>query len=123
MNVLLCISTGLAAGLAIGGIIGAWSINAKWEKLFALYNLSTASGVLEAMRSEKMTHAIDMIEGMLDVGIIGVGRQLSSLSPKQRDSTDVDWLRRAREYRAKYPRALGQPNVDLAITKAFAVLD
>ena len=122
MNSFLFISIGLTGGLAIGGIFGTWFINRKWEKAFDLHHLVTALVALKALRGDNIARAIGHSESMLDCGIIGVGRRLGSLSLRHRNSDDVDWLRRAKEYRAKYPHT-EHPDMDLAITKAFAVLD
>jgi hypothetical protein len=122
MNALLFISIGLASGLAIGGIFGAWVMNRKWEKAFDLHHLITALLALKALRADNTERAIGHSEAMLNYGVIGIGRRLGSLSPRRRDLGDVDWLRRAREYRAKYPRT-ANPIVDLAVAKAFVVLD
>jgi len=126
MNAYLFISIGLIGGLAISGFVGAYfyrRLDTKWSKLLAIHDLSNAHIILEALRSDRTVHAIRASELLLDAGIVGLGRRLRSISPEHRNADDVYWLRLAKEYRAKYPRATGSPDIDLGIAEAFALAD
>jgi hypothetical protein len=126
MNALLLILIGLITGFVISGCIGFYlfrRLDARWSKLLAIYDLSQPYKILEALRSEKTAHAIKLSESSLDAGILGLGRLLRSVSSKHRNADDVYWLRKAKEYRAKYPRTTGLPNIDSGIAEAFALVD
>lgn len=126
MSEYLYISFGFVGGLAIGGFIGTHfyrRLDAKWSRLMAVHNLSNAYLNLEALRSEKVAHTIKMNELLLDAGIAGLGNRLRTIPPKRRSPDYVNWLRRAKEYRAKYPRPSGMPEVDSAIEQAFKLIE
>ena len=124
MNAYLFISIGLVGGLAISSFVGAHfyhRLDAKWSKLLAIHDLSNAHIILEALRSDKTAYAIKVSELLLDAGIVGLGGRLRLVPPDHRDEDDVYWLRKAKEYRAKYPRISGPPEIDLRIAAAFAL--
>jgi hypothetical protein len=126
MNTHIHFLIGLISGLVIGGAVGVYfyrRLDTEWSRASASFDLCTACITLERLRSGQIEGAIKVNEHLLNSGVMGLARQLRVIVPKRRSPDDVHWLRRAREYRAKFPRTGGVPEVDAAVTQAFALVD
>jgi hypothetical protein len=125
MNALLFILIGLVTGFAINGCILYFllrRLDARWSRLVADIDLSQTYLDLDRLRSGAIDVVIKWNELRLNAAVIGLARQLRTITPRRRRSDDVYWLRKVREYRSKFPYTAGI-DIDAAIVEAFALVD
>jgi hypothetical protein len=125
MNAFLLILIGLVIGLALNGCLIYYflrRLDAKWSRLVADIDLSQTYLDLDHLRSGKVDVVINWNEHRLNAAVIGLARQLRTITPRRRRSDDVYWLRKVREYRAKFPYTAGI-DIDAGVVEAFVLLD
>ncbi len=117
---------GFVLGLGIAGLVGHWfyrRVNRRWERTTGASYVVDTLGNLEKLRSGDTQEAIKRNEILLDVGVMRLGQQLALLSRQRRNSDDLYWLQRAKEYRQKFPRSSGVPEVDAEVAHSFGLLE
>ncbi len=67
--------------------------------------LKTYIGVLECIRSNDTVNALEILEFHIDLEVPGIFRMLARTDPKIRE-LELGELRRAADYRKKYPRKI-----------------
>lgn len=89
------------------------SLLAARDVLAQTRDASTAVVLLQRLRSGRTNEVIEMLEMHLDGALTGLG-----YSPQEIGESQIKTLKRARDYRAKYPRQQTK-----GVTKAFELLD
>jgi len=79
--------------------------------------------ILEQLRARQTSEAVDLLELQLDGALIDLGASLEATPEKARQPIALAALRRARQYRTRFPRKTGNPSVDAAVARAFSLLD
>ncbi len=126
MNAHIYFFIGLVSGLAISGSVGVYfyhRLDAEWSKVSANFNLCQAYITLERLRSGKSEDAIKFNEHLLDAGVMDLARVLRKIPPQRRGTNNVHLLRKAKDYRARFPYTGGIPEVDMAVARALALAD
>jgi hypothetical protein len=117
------------AAFLIGVVCGAWGLGQFYGRfmntlvassLAADANLAVAT--LQCLHSGKETNAVELIEIKLDGDVVGLGALLGEVPNSRRDPTNIKVLKRARDYRAKFPRKTDSLT-DEGIRRAFALLE
>jgi hypothetical protein len=104
-----------AFGALAGGWAMTWALGEFMLQPTATSQASSAAAVrvsaLTLMRDGKFEDAAALLETMLDGDLISLGA-----APKGKiDKQTADVIRRAAEYRGKFPRKSGDKNVDEAV--------
>jgi len=100
-----------------------------FKNLYAATKSSGECGVvlraLQYLRSSQAPDAINLLEIGLDSSIITLAGFYGELPEAQRARIDLEPMRVARDYRAKYPSDKTSTSVDLkaALVKAYEILD
>ncbi len=83
------------------------------------YQLKTYRGVLECIRHNDITNALEILEFHSDIEVSGIFRMLAKTDDPEIRELELGGLRRAADYRKKYPRKMeavfsnfGQPDDD-----------
>jgi hypothetical protein len=110
------------AGLAIGGY-GVMSFMSEMLVSFgatsSVAGVSTHVAVLQSLRAGNARGAVDLLETFLDGELMSVGAYRADSLPQSAPIT----VRRAAEYRAKYPRTTQNPEVDAAVSKGLRAFE
>ncbi|NJM55207.1 MAG: hypothetical protein HC841_04205 [Verrucomicrobiae bacterium] len=76
-----------------------------------VYSLTT----LNALKSGKITNAMELLEVQLDGGIIVLGSKLEELPAHLHHKNQIKQMKAAWDYRAKYPRKSDDPDMDATV--------
>jgi hypothetical protein len=77
---------------------------------------------LEGMRSGN-TNTLQFLEGEYDATIAVLGRDLIETPQKKWNQGVLTTLELAKNYRAKFPRKSGMPDIDQKVSEAFSLVD
>ena len=100
------ILVGLVFGLAVGGSVGLYfyrRLQKRLTEISAINSNMDALRTLRKLREGDVAAAIKHNETMLDVSVITLGAMLRDLPKERRDPNVLLHIRRAKEYREKYP--------------------
>ncbi len=89
------------------------SLLAAKDTLTTTRDAITAVSFLRRLRAGRTNEVIDLLEITLDGALTGL-----AYSPQEIGESQIKTLKRARDYRAKYPRKQNE-----GVTKAFELLD
>jgi hypothetical protein len=114
----------------IGAGGGFFSTNYFWLNFMGKFystSLAAQTGIdvhlLNSLRSNNVTNAIDLLEIELDGSVVGLGTYLRDIPESRRDSTQMKILGRAKEYRSKFPHESSSSLGDQMISNAFLLVD
>lgn len=104
-----------------------------WQRMAAQNALATQAAdisvevrVLEHLRGGRTNDAISELERKLDGDLSWLGYGLDVMDPATRREAGVVYLKalqRAKDYRIKFPRSTGVPQLDNGVEHAFSHLD
>jgi hypothetical protein len=86
-------------------------------------DLGETLAVLQRLREGHTNQAYELLEGQVDVDIVGLVASYREMPPKLREQTSLKVLGYARDYRTKFPFKHRYPNVDEGVADAFKILD
>jgi hypothetical protein len=86
-------------------------------------DLGATLNILQRLRDGRTNQAYELLEGQLDVAIIGFVSSYRELPASAREQPGLKVLQQARDYRAKFPFKHRYPNVDEGVADAFKILD
>jgi len=93
---------------------------------FSSANISVEVRVLECLRDGRTNDAIRELEQKLDGDLMVLGGGLDAMKQmtgRQVDVDDLKTLQRAKDYRLKFPRSTGVPQLDRSVERAFSHLE
>jgi len=120
-KVILLASGTLIVGLAIGAAGGAWfssQLFGGFGAITAAAGVSTKVHILEGIRNNDLLRSTEMLESLLDSDLITLDAMLSEQSNFAEDSV-LRSLRRAKEYRDKYPRKTEYAEIDQSVNRVL----
>ncbi|MBI3852272.1 MAG: lipid-binding SYLF domain-containing protein [Verrucomicrobia bacterium] len=79
--------------------------------------------ILERLRAGHTTEATTLLETRLDGALINLGASVGTSPQPERQPDSLQTLRRAKEYRTRFPRKTGNSNVDDEVARALSLLD
>jgi hypothetical protein len=117
----------LATATFLGGVgIGGYAVVNFMSEMMssfgatsAVAGVSTHVAILQSLRDGNVSGAIDLLETLLDGDLMSVGAYRSDSLPQ----ASTKPVRRAAEYRAKYPRKTENPEVDAAVSRGLRVFE
>lgn len=119
-----------AVALIVGGIGGYWGERYFWTRTTNKFICSVAAAktgldvsVLNQLRADNMTNAIDLLETRLDGSLIELGVYFGETPKSQREPVHLKILRMAKEYRSKFPHTSGHLEIDEGVARALALVD
>ena len=118
--------SGLFVGLAIGGAAGVYFYRRLRTKLTASHVIQDnieALWALKKLRAGKVDEAIELAETALDVSVITLAGLMRPVPKERRDQDLLFHIRRAREYREKFPYKSKTEGFDWQVAQAFALVD
>ena len=122
----LLIVGALIAGAVAGGY-GALCFYIRFTGLLVLNSsaakTATAVSTLSMLRAGNETNAVELLEIHLDGELVTLGACLADAPVSKRDSMCLGVLQQARDYRVKYPRQSRSRQGDMAVARAFALLN
>jgi hypothetical protein len=116
---------GLLAGLAIAGGAGAHFYRRLKIQLTTLHVVNdniTALRTLNKLRSDKMFEAIELNETVLDVSVITLANLVRPVPEEFRDHDLLFHIRRAKEYRDRFPHKSKTEGFDWQVAQAFSLV-
>ena len=118
---LILILLAFAAGVFVGWIVASRRSNQSTRNLLGGASSAEAGLVvctLERLRTGDHEGAISLLEVGLDSALIVLASLLRPTPEAQRDKRQMQMLRMAREYRARFPRQFDQ-----AVAEAFSLAE
>jgi hypothetical protein len=117
---------GLLLGLAVAGGIGAWfyrRLKIQITMLHVVNDNINALRTLSKLRADKVSDAIELNETMLDVSVITLAGFLHPLPKEKRDQDLLFHIRRAKEYRDKFPHHSKTEGFQWQVTQALSLVE
>ncbi|HWX21858.1 MAG TPA: lipid-binding SYLF domain-containing protein [Candidatus Binatia bacterium] len=78
---------------------------------------------LERLRAGQEPQAVELLEFQLDWAVKALGSALAAMPEKERPPGSLTALKRAKEYRTKFPRKTGNPSLDDEVARAWKLLE
>ena len=78
--------------------------------------------ILERLRGSQTPDGITLLETRLDGALINLGTSVGATPQKERPADSLKTLRRARDYRGRFPRTSGDPNIDNGLAQAWSLV-
>jgi cobalamin-dependent methionine synthase I len=128
MDKKLAVSLIVAAFLvgAVGaGVTVGYSYNRMALRLVCLSETAKAGmdvGVLNQLQANNITNAIRLLDTELDGSLVTLWFFRDDIRPSDRDIT-LGTLRKAKEYRAKFPHQGDSSTIDETVSNAFSLVD
>jgi hypothetical protein len=110
----------VGTGLAVG-----YFYNRSALRLVCLSEAAKAGmdvSVLNQLQANNITNAIRLLDTQLDGSLITLWFFRNDITPSDRDTT-LGILRKAKEYRAKFPHRSGSPTIDESVSNALSLVD
>jgi hypothetical protein len=126
MSTFDCIMIGFFAGLAVAGVFGAYlyrRLRVRLTELHVVNENIDALRTLNKLRSGELDDAIELNETFLDVSVITLAGLLRPVPEEQRGQDLLFHIRRAKEYREKFPHKSKTDGFDWQIAQAFGLVD
>ena len=79
--------------------------------------------ILERLRANQTPDGVTLLETRLDGALINLGTSMGATPKKQRPSNSIQAVRRARDYRTRYPRQSGDSTIDEAVVRAWSLVE
>ncbi len=117
---------GLLLGLATAGGIGAYlyrRLKIQMTELHVVNDNINALRALSKLRSDKIDEAIELNETLLDVSVITLAALVRPVPKEQRNHDLLFHIRRAKEYRGKFPHKSKTEGFDWQVAQAFSLVD
>ena len=117
---------GFLAGLATAGAVGAYAYRRLKTRMTELHFVNEnidALRTLNKLRSGEVDEAIELNETFLDVSVITLAGLLRPMAKERRDQELLFHIRRAKEYRDKFPHKSKIDGFDWQVTQAFGLIE
>jgi hypothetical protein len=118
--------TGFVLGVLMGGF-GVWILSTRFANGFMMNAKSadtiTTVRTLEQLRRGNTTGTLELLELELDGSLIELGAWMETASPNRWDPSELKTIQNARDYRTKFPRTNGPPEVVEGVARTFRLLD
>ena len=117
---------GLLLGLATAGGVGAYlyrRLKIQMTELHVVNDNINALRALNKLRSREIDETIELNETLLDVSVITLAGLVRPVPKEQRDHDVLFHIRRAKEYREKFPHKSKTEGFDWQVAQAFSLVD
>jgi hypothetical protein len=115
----------ILTAFVVGAIGGGWSIANMSKRLVYLQETDEAAtdvALLNRIRSNNITNAVDMLETKLDISLAMLSSDFKDIPKTQRVEV-LKTIQMAKDYRDKFPHKNSYPDLNQAVSNAFSLVE